>query len=68
MWMKFTNESGELVIVDMAKVVQINNHSRGSQLVFSVVTPDREGRMTARTLIVKEFAVQIARLLKAKAA
>lgn len=65
-WLKLTIPNGRKVLVDLNNVFQINERDDGSQLVFSIVVPDQNSKMSARTLTVQETVDQIAKRLAAK--
>jgi len=67
MWISITLPNGNKSLVDFSKVIQLVEHRDGTQLLFDLVVPNKEGVVTVKHLVAKEPISAIARLLKAKA-
>jgi hypothetical protein len=66
MWIALTTLNENTCLVDLSKATNIQPIKTGTQIQFSTVAQNAEGKNVARSIIVSEPIDYLARLLKAK--
>jgi hypothetical protein len=65
MWTVLTTTGGLDALVNLAQATDIQTVKSGTKISFGNVSPDKEGRLTARSIVVKESVSSLLQALKA---
>nr|WP_298098418.1 hypothetical protein [uncultured Shinella sp.] len=64
-WLSLTTENDDRITIDSEKVLQIKAHPKGSHITLTTILPNKDGKLSAKSIVVAETVEEIGKALKA---